>query len=354
MSKRSFEFVEGSSSKFWEVWMDGSEVRTRYGKIGTAGQTTIKDEGDEAKAKKLYDKLIAEKTKKGYVEVGAAPAAAAPAAAARPPGTAVGGEEPARRDASAKAKAFDPKKYAAAIAKITAAAKKKGFELPPGATAEEIEATEKTLGVTFPDEVRAFYLTHNGGSTDEVYNCNGRCLLTLNEIVGQWKIWKELFDKGTFEDNDHSEPGEGVQQKWWIPEWIPVTYDGSGNHDILDLAPGEGGKVGQILDFWHDDDPRNVTAPDLLTWLAKAKWTEDEDDEDDDDEATAWRRFEVDEKFWAIKRDGASFTVKYGKIGTDGQEKTKEFDDEAAAEKEYDKLVAEKTKKGYEEVDADD
>jgi predicted DNA-binding WGR domain protein/cell wall assembly regulator SMI1 len=349
MSKRSFEFVEGSSSKFWEVWMEGSEVRTRYGKIGTAGQTTIKDEGDEAKAKKLYDKLVAEKTKKGYVEVGgaSAPAASAPAA----PAASAPAAAPAAK--AAKGKAFDPKKYAAAIAKITAAAKKKGFELPPGATAEEIEATEETLGVTFPDEMRAFYLTHNGGSDDEIYNCNGRYLLPLDGIVSEWQVWKELLDKGTFKDNDHGVPGEGVQKKWWIPEWIPVTYDGSGNHDIVDLAPGEGGKVGQIIDFWHDDDPRNATAPDLLTWLAKAKWTEDEDEEDDE-EGSAWRRFEVDEKFWAIKRDGASFTVKYGKIGTDGQEKTKDFDDEEAAEKEYDKLVAEKTKKGYEEVDSDD
>jgi hypothetical protein len=35
--------------------------------------------------------------------------------------------------------------------------------------------------------------------------------------------------------------------------------------------------------------------------------------------AIGWRRFEVDEKFWAIKLDGASHTVRFGKIGTTGQ-----------------------------------
>jgi predicted DNA-binding WGR domain protein len=68
--KRYFEFVEGTSSKFWEVWIEGNEVRTRYGKIGAAGQTTIKDEGSPAAAQKLHDKLVNEKTKKGYVEKG--------------------------------------------------------------------------------------------------------------------------------------------------------------------------------------------------------------------------------------------------------------------------------------------
>jgi uncharacterized protein (TIGR02996 family) len=81
MAKRYFEFSEGSSNKFWEVWVDGTKVLTRYGKIGAAGQTTVKDEGSPAGAQKLHDKLVGEKTKKGYAEKGGAPAAAAPAAA---------------------------------------------------------------------------------------------------------------------------------------------------------------------------------------------------------------------------------------------------------------------------------
>jgi len=43
-------------------------VKTRYGKIGTPGQQTLKEFGDAAAAKKEYDKLVHEKTKKGYVE----------------------------------------------------------------------------------------------------------------------------------------------------------------------------------------------------------------------------------------------------------------------------------------------
>src|SRR5688572_28306842 len=43
--------------------------------------------------------------------------------------------------------------------------------------------------------------------------------------------------------------------------------------------------------------------------------------------------------------------VQVGKIGTDGQSKTKSFPNPAAAQKDADKLIAEKTKKGYEEIE---
>ena len=67
-AKRYFEFIDGDSKKFWEIWMDGAVVTTCWGKIGTAGQTKPKPFPDEAKAKKEYDKLLAEKTGKGYSE----------------------------------------------------------------------------------------------------------------------------------------------------------------------------------------------------------------------------------------------------------------------------------------------
>ena len=56
------------------------------------------------------------------------------------------------------------------------------------------------------------------------------------------------------------------------------------------------------------------------------------------------------DKFWTIVRCGCSHTVQFGRVGTDGQTKTKDFSDDAAAEKDFDRLVAQKLKKGY--VDA--
>ena len=43
------------------------------------------------------------------------------------------------------------------------------------------------------------------------------------------------------------------------------------------------------------------------------------------------------DKFWQIEVTGDSFTVTYGKIGTDGQSKTKTFGSADEAEKEAEK-----------------
>jgi uncharacterized protein (TIGR02996 family) len=71
---RRFEFVEGTSSKFWEAEVSGNTVC--YGKIGTAGKAETKVFTSEVAAQAEADKLIREKTKKGYQEVAAAVAQA--------------------------------------------------------------------------------------------------------------------------------------------------------------------------------------------------------------------------------------------------------------------------------------
>ncbi|MEM6956029.1 MAG: WGR domain-containing protein [Myxococcota bacterium] len=52
-------------------------------------------------------------------------------------------------------------------------------------------------------------------------------------------------------------------------------------------------------------------------------------------------------KFWEIEVDGTSHTVRYGKIGTAGQSKTKEFSSHDEALRAAEKLIASKKKKGY-------
>jgi DNA ligase-1 len=68
VGRRQFELVDGKSSKFWEIAVDGTSVTVRFGRIGTNGQTQTKTFGDEVAAIKHADKLISEKTGKGYVE----------------------------------------------------------------------------------------------------------------------------------------------------------------------------------------------------------------------------------------------------------------------------------------------
>ncbi len=70
---RRFEFVESGSSKFWEISLTGSDLTTRWGRIGSDGQTKTKTFPTNDKAQAEYNKLIEEKTGKGYEEVGVQP-----------------------------------------------------------------------------------------------------------------------------------------------------------------------------------------------------------------------------------------------------------------------------------------
>lgn len=74
-----FELVEGGSSKFWEVGVVGPVLTVRFGRIGTAGQVKDKTFPDADSAQRERDKLLREKTGKGY-----RPASAPGAAAAAP------------------------------------------------------------------------------------------------------------------------------------------------------------------------------------------------------------------------------------------------------------------------------
>ena len=69
---RRFEMVEGSASKFWEIRVEGATFTVTYGKIGTAGTSKTTTAASPEAAAAEADKLVREKTKKGYQELGAA------------------------------------------------------------------------------------------------------------------------------------------------------------------------------------------------------------------------------------------------------------------------------------------
>ncbi|MFJ7440125.1 DUF4132 domain-containing protein [Methylorubrum thiocyanatum] len=93
-----YELVEGSAAKFWEASVAGATLTVRFGRIGTQGQSKDKTFSDAAAARKEKDKLVREKTAKGYALAGdgagegagepsepAAPAAAQKAAKTKAP-----------------------------------------------------------------------------------------------------------------------------------------------------------------------------------------------------------------------------------------------------------------------------
>jgi predicted DNA-binding WGR domain protein len=143
---RRFEFVEGSSQKFWEVALEGSCVVTRYGKIGATGQTTTKDEGSPEKARTLYEKLVREKTGKGYVEQGGA------------------GKAPVQPAAAAAAKGGYRARFAAMVEELE---KDERFEIRKVTLGEPadpalIAQAKEAAGGTLPPGVAELYAEMNG------------------------------------------------------------------------------------------------------------------------------------------------------------------------------------------------
>ena len=80
---RRFEFVEGTSAKFWMADVQGHTFIVVYGRLGTEGQRKEKDFPDAEGARREYERKVAEKLREGYQEV----SSEAPAAAAPPKGT---------------------------------------------------------------------------------------------------------------------------------------------------------------------------------------------------------------------------------------------------------------------------
>src|SRR5271165_1555087 len=74
MTQESFEFSEGTSDKFWTISLQGDTFTVHFGRKGTNGQTQTKNFSSAQEAKTAYDKLVAEKVKKGYIRISGAPA----------------------------------------------------------------------------------------------------------------------------------------------------------------------------------------------------------------------------------------------------------------------------------------
>lgn len=144
--------------------------------------------------------------------------------------------------------------------------------LNAGAGEHEFEDVARKLKIEFPEDFVEFYSIANGQDEMADYILYGQELLSLSRIIGEWKIWKDLLDKGTFVKKGipyKSTPDKGVKDDWWNPLWIPFTYDGAGNHYCIDFDPADGGKVGQIIEMIHDDNPRRLVADSFKDFIKK-------------------------------------------------------------------------------------
>jgi cell wall assembly regulator SMI1 len=147
----------------------------------------------------------------------------------------------------------------------------------PGARKGAVEKLEAELGAKLPADFAELVRLHDGQKDDAeagLFPVSDKGLgplpsfrlLSLTEARREWKMMKELHDQGEF-DGRKSKPTRGVRADWWNVGWVPIADDGGGDYVCLDLAPGKGGTVGQVIVFFHDMDDRQSLAKSYAAWM---------------------------------------------------------------------------------------
>jgi cell wall assembly regulator SMI1 len=140
------------------------------------------------------------------------------------------------------------------------------------ATEEGVTSLEKAIGQRLPDDVRASYLVHDGQEDNgndllpsefAGLGC-GFVLMSAEASARDWQMLKELLDGGDFAGR-RAEPDAGVRDDHWHPGWVPIASDGGGDYLCVDLAPEEGGAMGQIIGM--QDNDRKLLGPSFARLL---------------------------------------------------------------------------------------
>jgi cell wall assembly regulator SMI1 len=137
-------------------------------------------------------------------------------------------------------------------------------KLNPGATEAEISAAEKYLRQSLPSDVKALYRFRNGQAANSPSLFYG---FRWFDIAAAANAWTMFDGEPSCEPSRHHVPDPGVKKAWTDAGWVPFMWDGTGDYHCIDLAPAEGGTVGQIISFLHDSDDRPLLASSLEAFL---------------------------------------------------------------------------------------
>lgn len=141
--------------------------------------------------------------------------------------------------------------------------------LRPGAAEQDIATLEHGLGFEVSAELKTLLRIHDG-TQHEWRLLPGWELFSAARIVHEWKVWAELYHQQFKPDNlACSASGPIKSDEWWRLKWVPFCGDGGGNHLCIDLDPAPGGRVGQVIEMWHDDPQRVVIASSLQDYFSQ-------------------------------------------------------------------------------------
>lgn len=223
---RRFELAEGTSNKFWQAVVNGTDLVIQWGRIGTAGQSQTKSFDSEAGASQEFAKLVREKTKKGYVEV-ASDGTAAPTVAAVTPA-------PTPKPAAKKAAKAAPEPAPEAA--------------PAVARAPETASTEDTIRWT--DDLRSRCSTLNGAPTGKTKDAILEALSAYFDELD----WSKTFTRRKQIENGVAHTSPALHE---LAMTVATTYgEGkipSGHDHDRDAAAALLGPTAMLIEAWYAD-----------------------------------------------------------------------------------------------------
>ncbi|MBT1705857.1 SMI1/KNR4 family protein [Chryseosolibacter indicus] len=133
--------------------------------------------------------------------------------------------------------------------------------LKPPLTNAQIDALEVQHSIKLPADVREIYLWKNGQDEESYKSLYGnKTFLSLEQALeARDFLNEELFAK-TPED-------QFKIKNWWNKDWIPLFSNGGGDYVCYDPVGIFTNKPGQIIDYYHDEYYRMVSAPSLAAHL---------------------------------------------------------------------------------------
>ncbi|RIR12430.1 SMI1/KNR4 family protein [Mycobacteroides abscessus] len=156
-------------------------------------------------------------------------------------------------------------------------------DLRPGASQKEIAALRACAGMPLPELLIELLQWRNGQQRCTLhYN---QSLMSADHIIQTTEMMRVLGD-GEFDHKD-----------WWCHNWIPFLHNGGSDHLCVDLDGAfadEGGIPGQIIDFCHDAEFRDILYPSFSAWLEmlivsteRGMWS------DEDGQPESWKASKV-------------------------------------------------------------
>ncbi len=90
--------------------------------------------------------------------------------------------------------------------------------------------------------------------------------MPVADIVSYWKemvaIGRDFENGGEF----GSQVGP-VRQHVWSAAWVPFAQNSCGDLLFVDLDPADGGRIGQVVDWWHEGAQSTFRAFSVHEWL---------------------------------------------------------------------------------------